>query len=214
MMRCLELYAGTQSFSKAARRAGHTSVTVDILPKFKPNIRHDIANWNYKIYPVGWFDMIWVSPPCEQYSKAKTRGARNLEFADSHVRKGWEIIDYFKPKYWIIENPATGLLYERMESIRPFQPRVITDYCAYGKDYRKRTVFWTNLPLKLKVCAGSGKCEGMIGEKHKMSIGNGTPQYNGGQNMTVWEKDSIPEALVDYIVGVAFTAYCAGESQT
>jgi hypothetical protein len=207
MMRCLELFAGTQSFSKAARRAGHTSVTVDLLPKFKPNIVTDILTWNYKIYPVGWFDVIWASPPCTEYSKAKTRGVRNLDHADKLVRKSLEIIDYFKPKYWLIENVGTGLLVDRMESIRPFMPRTFCDYCPYGTDYRKRTVFWTNLPLKLKVCAGSGKCPGMDGEKHRKSIGNGTPQYNGGQNMTVWEKDAIPEALVDYIVGVAFSSH-------
>jgi hypothetical protein len=121
------------------------------------------------------------------------------------VRKCWEIIDYFKPKYWLIENVGTGLLVDRMESIKPFQPRVFTDYCAYGKDYRKRTVFWTNLPLKLKVCAGSGKCDGMIENKHKLSIGNGTPQYAGGQHLTVWEKDELPEKLVDEIVRVAIS---------
>ena len=205
-MRCLELFAGTQSFSKAARRAGHTSVTVDILRKFKPNICHDILTWNFRIYKPGSFDFIWCSPPCTEYSKAKTRGVRNLDLADSLVRKCWEIIDYFKPRFWLIENVGSGLLVDRMESIRPFQPRMFTDYCTYGKDYRKRTVFWTNLSLKLKVCDGPGKCAGMIGNKHKLSIGNGTPQYTGERHLTVWEKDEIPEKLVDYIVSVAFSS--------
>jgi hypothetical protein len=204
-MRCLELFAGTQSFSKAVRRAGHKSVTVDILDKFKPNIVTDILTWNYKIYKPGSFDMIWASPPCTEYSKAKTRGVRNLDLADSLVRKSLEIIDYFKPKHWIIENVGTGLLVDRMECIRPFMPRIFTDYCPYGADYRKRTVFWTNLPLKLKVCGGAGKCPGMEGEKHKLSIGNGTPQYAGERHLTVWEKDAIPQKLVDEIVRVLLT---------
>ena len=205
-MRTLELFSGTQSFSKAMRRGGHKTMTVDILPLFKPNVCVNILEWNYKIYKPGVFDVIWASPPCNEYSKAKTRGARNLPLADSLVRKAFEIIDYFKPKIWIVENVGTGLLVDRMNSIRPGLNQYFVDYCAYGALYRKRTVLWSNIKLHMGLCAGAGKCPGMKGNKHIHSVGNGNAEYNGGRNLSVWEKDAIPEGLMDYIVAACATA--------
>ena len=177
-------------------------MTVDILPLFKPDIVADILTWNYQEYPPGMFDIIWASPPCTEYSKAKTRGERNLTLADSLVAKSFEIIDYFKPKIWIVENVGTGLLVDRMESIRPHLESVLVDYCSYGKPYRKRTIFWSNLAdqLDLKLCRGPGHCQGMTGTKHKGSCGNGTSTYNSVGISSVWEKDSIPVALIDSIL--------------
>ena len=40
----------------------------------------------------------------------KTTGVRKIDEANKIVLKTLEIIDYFKPKYWFIENPQTGLL--------------------------------------------------------------------------------------------------------
>ena len=73
-------------------------------------INTDILDWNYKVYPVGYFDFIWSSPPCIEYSIAKTTGVKKIIEANRIVKKTREIIDYFKPKYWTIENPQTGLL--------------------------------------------------------------------------------------------------------
>jgi hypothetical protein len=200
-MKTLEIFAGTQSFSKAVKRQSleNETITVDILNKFQPTIQTDILEWDYKTYPVGYFDVIWCSPPCTEYSKAKTRGIRNLELADSLVRKSFEIIDYFKPKYFIVENVGTGLLVKRMKDIRDV-PMYLVDYCAYGKPYRKRTALWSNIAFEFQLCAGVGKCLGMDGRKHKGSCGNGTRRYNQANISSVWEKDAIPERLVDYIV--------------
>ena len=201
-MRTLELFAGTQSFSKAVLRDDPTSrtTTVDILDKFLPHHRADILTWNYKMYKPGIFDVIWCSPPCTEYSKAKTRGTRNLELADKLVLRCFEIIDYYKPKVWILENVGTGLLVNRMESLRPGLNKYFVDYCAYGKPYRKRTVFWSNIELAMKSCAGVGKCTSMVGKKHKGSCGNGTTKYNSVGISSVWTKDAIPDLLMDYVV--------------
>ena len=202
-MRTLELFSGTQSFSKAIKRNSldNETITIDILDKFNPTIKVDILIWDYTIYQSGYFDIIWASPPCTEYSKAKTRGIRNLELADNLVKKSLEIIDYFKPKVFIIENVGTGLLVERMKNIRNI-PMFLVDYCAYGKPYRKRTALWSNVIFKFQLCSGKGKCEGMEGSKHKGSCGNGTKKYNEIGISSIWEKDSIPEKLVDYIVEV------------
>ena len=197
-MKTLELFSGTQSFTKGVRVLDSEAecITVDILDKFKPTIVCDILELDYKQWAVGEFDIIWCSPPCTEYSKAKTRGERDLEGADALVRKCFEILDYLKPPVWILENVGTGLLVRRMENIRPGLSRVFVDYCCYGKPYRKRTCFWSNKRFKLDLCPGVGKCNQMIEGRHKGSCGNGTSRYNGAGISSVWQKDSIPEELI------------------
>lgn len=201
-MRTLELFAGTQSFSKGVMRRSpeNEAITVDILDKFKPTHKADILTWDYTQYPVGHFDIVWCSPPCTEYSKAKTRGERDLELADTLVRKCFEIVDYFKPSVWIVENVGTGLLVKRMETIRAGLSSTFVDYCVYGKPYRKRTILWSNAPLHLGLCSGKGGCSQMDGGKHKGSCGNGTARYNAAGVKSVWEKDEIPAPLIDTIL--------------
>jgi len=111
--------------------------------------------------------MIWASPPCTEYSRAKSRGVRKLELANGIVKRTLEIIDYFDPEYYIIENPQTGLLKEqRFMSLLPFKD---VGYCKYGLSYRKRTRLWNNVeqwsprPLCQKDC--DSMAEG--GKRHK-----------------------------------------------
>ena len=59
------------------------------------------------------------------------------------VKKTLEIIDYFKPKYWFIENPQTGML-KKQDFIKDI-PHYDVDYCMYGGMLRKRTRIWTNI---------------------------------------------------------------------
>ena len=72
-------------------------------------------------YPQDYFNICWFSCPCTEYSKAKTRGIRDIEGANKLVLKSLEIINYFNPEYWYIENPQTSLLKKQifMESL-PF----------------------------------------------------------------------------------------------
>lgn len=201
-MRTLELFAGTQSFSKAVVRYDPTStvVTVDMLPRFSPTVLTDIRTWDYTQYPAGSFDVVWCSPPCTEYSKAKTVGERDLSGADAIVRRCFEIIDYFQPRIWILENPQTGKLPRRMTSIRPGLHAYVADYCAYGAVYRKRTAFWSNVPLKFSLCRGEALCPSMNEKRHIGSCGNTYPRYNIFGTLSVWEKNAIPEELVDSIV--------------
>ena len=63
-----------------------------------------------------------------------------MQTADEIVLKAREIIAYFDPKYWFIENPFSGHLKRRqiMEDVMHLAKKV--SYCMYGKEYRKNTL--------------------------------------------------------------------------
>ena len=55
---------------------------------------------------------------------------RKMDHADQLVLKVLEVIDYFQPRWWWIENPSTGLLKDR-----PYMaglPFVDLDYCQFS----------------------------------------------------------------------------------
>lgn len=168
----LVLFSGTGSVEKLLHRLYPNCeiVTVDNDPSFHPTHCVDIENWadgshsinNYTQYSKGEFDMIWASPPCTEYSMAKTTCARDLEGADARVRATLSIIENLEPAYWFIENPTSGnpigLKYrEVMKHLEPYAHDVT--YCHYGRKFRKPTTIWTNTPnLQLKRCSAKTPC--------------------------------------------------------
>ena len=139
--RLLELFSGTGSVGDVARELGYEVISLD--RDMKATIQIDIMDWDPRVYPTKYFDVIWASPPCTEYSRAKTTGVRDIAGANAIVEKTLDILEYFEPKYWIIENPQTGLLKDQlcMWGI-PFKD---VDYCRYGLPYRKRTRIWNNV---------------------------------------------------------------------
>ncbi|MFM7984943.1 MAG: hypothetical protein ACKPKO_37040, partial [Candidatus Fonsibacter sp.] len=108
-----------------------------------PDIQTDILDLDYKTYSPHDFDAIWASPPGTDYSMAKTTGVKNIEEANKISQRTIDIVRYFDPKYWIIENPQTGNLKEpEFVTDLPFND---VDYCKYGMPYRKRTRLWNNV---------------------------------------------------------------------
>lgn len=170
-MRCLELFSGTKSVGKAICH-DYEVISVDICNKFQPTHNENVLTWNYKQYPPNYFDAIWASPPCTEYSILKNNTGMNvnLELADSLVLRTFEILDYFNPKRWYIENPHTSLL-----KSRPFMMGLdfyAVDYCRFSNwGYRKRTCIWTNVKFDHILCEGEGKCPNMNGRFHRVSFG-------------------------------------------
>jgi hypothetical protein len=147
-MKVLELFSGTESFSKVAREKGHDVFTIDNDPQHNPDLCKDILDLTIKDIPFKP-DIIWSSPPCPTFSIMSN--FREWDFPHprtsraclhlAHVLKTLELIKELMPKYWIIENPR-GLLRKF-----PFMIELNRDtvtYCQYGTDYMKPTDLWNN----------------------------------------------------------------------
>jgi hypothetical protein len=144
-MRVLELFSGTGSVGKVCRAKGWEVVSLDLKGA---DINTDIMNWDYaSAFPVGHFDIIWASPPCNTFS-ALARCLFTKEVMTDRItniglpilRRAEAIIDYFKPQYYFMENPQTGLMKNYVT--RPYYD---VDYCMYSNwGYKKRTRIWTN----------------------------------------------------------------------
>tara|TARA_R110001606_G_scaffold377014_1_gene535917 strand:+ start:64 stop:735 length:672 start_codon:yes stop_codon:yes gene_type:complete len=179
-MRVLELFSGTGSVGKVCKKLEWDVVSVDmILPA---DHRIDIMEFDYKQYPKDYFDIVWASPPCIAYSrlqncwKGRMRNGKiftkediddMMNESDKLVLKSFEIIEYFNPKSWYLENPQTGRLKDR--EIMKNKPFYDVDYCMYSDwGYKKRTRIWTNKKeFNNKLCDGSGLCGNMNDKQHK-----------------------------------------------
>tara|TARA_Y100000389_G_C17339250_1_gene452375 strand:+ start:43 stop:690 length:648 start_codon:yes stop_codon:yes gene_type:complete len=162
MIHILELFSGTRSVGNAfGRKYKNCKVmSLDIDGKFNPTIQKDILKWNYKNCNFSHFDIIWASPPCTEYSIAKTIGSRKLDKADSIVKQTFKIIKHFKPTYWFIENPGGGGLLSKRPFMTKYRKYLNTCcYCKYGSKYKKPTCIWTNVEnMCLKYCTKDTPC--------------------------------------------------------
>ena len=165
IMRVLELFSGTHSVGNVCKELGWEVISLDLKGA---DINTNILEWEYTHYPVGHFDLIWASPPCDTFSALRrTWIGRKLKCHHGEVctpellqhdmdtiglpilRKTEEIIDYFNPTYYFIENPQTGNMKRYLT-----RPHYDVDYCKYSDwGYQKRTRIWTNLKGFIpKVC--------------------------------------------------------------
>ncbi len=104
-MKILELFSGTESFSKVARERGHEVFTIDMDQSFNPSLCKDILNVEVKDIPFKP-DVIWASPPCTAFSVASLRHYWKEGKPKSYktfiglaiVKKAIELIQELNPK--------------------------------------------------------------------------------------------------------------------
>lgn len=198
-MNHLELFSGTHSFGKVSSKMGYNVISLDrdlgaecpFGGEYisKHHIKEDIFTWDYKKYPKGHFQLITASPVCmwwsvlrlcnigrklKAYDKPLTREMieKDIETCGMPmVDKVFEIMEYFNPQYFIIENPSTGRMKEYIPESVPFYD---VDYCKYSDwGYKKGTRFWTNIEgFKPKTCKKD--CDNMVGNAHLKGV-EGTP---------------------------------------
>tara|TARA_R110001632_G_scaffold182059_1_gene302113 strand:+ start:91 stop:753 length:663 start_codon:yes stop_codon:yes gene_type:complete len=214
-MNVLELFSGTGSVGTCCKELGWDVVSVDMEKKFNPTHLCNIMDFNYKQYSKNHFDIIWASPPCTSFSILQgswigrhkrvdgklvlfTQEQRDLDIieADKIVLKTLEIINYFNPEYWFMENPHSGCLKNR-EYLKDIQFYDV-DYCKYSNwGYRKRTRIWTNKKnWNNKLCKKD--CGYIIEGKHINNLGNAV-KINGvkiNKEFTQKDKYRIPPDLI------------------
>ena len=155
---------------KVGRELGHDVVALD--RDMAADIQTDIMDWDYRT----------ALPPCTEYSRAKSRGIRKIDEANEVVKRTLEIIEYFSPQCYLLENPQTGLLKDQpFMATLPFKD---IDYCKYGLSYRKRTRLWGNLPNWVPRPLCKGDCGSMDegGRRHREQA----------QRLPSGKRDSLP----------------------
>ena len=146
------------------------------------DIRCDILDWDFRAYEPKSFDFIWASPPCTEYSIAKTTGVRNIEQANPVSQRTIDIIIDLDPKYWVIENPQTGKL--KNQDFMNGLPFNDIDSCKYGMPYRKRTRLWNNIDCWQSRPLCKRDCNNMNAnrKRHKETAQRAPPSGREGRN--------------------------------
>ena len=209
-MRALVLFTGTGSVDRALERAGFVVDSLDINPKCKPTWCCNIMDWDdWRKFDIGEYDFVWSSPPCQQYSIARTtaKTPRDLEGSDRIVQRTLEIIRHIRPKGWLMENPASGYLKTR----EPAQGLPWRDvcYCMYSDGekhtYRKQTRLWGHLPTlePRNICTKKSPCPWSKDTgKHPTTAQRFTVKgMIKPCSFTLNQLYSMPEALCDDIAG-------------
>jgi hypothetical protein len=192
------------------------------------HIQVDIMKWDYKKdFKEGDFYLITASPVCMWWSKIRDCwiGIRNRKmknrntfitrediendinkFGKPMVDKVIEIIEYFKPSFYWIENPQSSKMKYYIEEKYPeYNIYYDFDYCKYSNfGYKKTTRFFTNIP-NINPLRCKKDCENLIETKdkkkiHKIALGSwgkkGTKQTGIGGGNNRLPSFRIPEKLI------------------
>ena len=146
-------YSG--NWSKPYKEAGYDVIQIDI----KHGI--NILEWDYKQIPKDQVYGILAAVPCTDYAisgavwfKDKDADGRT-EQSQKLISKTKEIIDYFNPVFWVIENPMS-----RIHKLNPwlgevkykFHPYEFAEYdpTPRNSQYQKTTWLWGNFNHPIK----------------------------------------------------------------
>jgi len=200
-MKILELFAGSRSIGKEAEKLNFNVFSSDINNFDKIDYVVNILEFDYTKVPFNP-DVIWASPPCTGFSVAALghhwTGGKNAYIPKTDTaklgielaKKTIEIINYYNPKYFFIENPR-GLL-RKMDFMNNFIRHTVT-YCQYGDNRMKPTDIWTNSNLwtPRKPCKNGDSCH--------ISAPRGS--RTGTQGLKgAYERSKIPELLCKEIL--------------
>ena len=63
---------------KVAKEMGHEVVSLDISNRYNPTYVSDILDFNFSLWPPGYFQMVWASPPVHHVEAAQLMLSRPL----------------------------------------------------------------------------------------------------------------------------------------
>lgn len=134
MKTILHLCADTGSDSKPYRDAGYNVICVG-----------KALGVEFYVPPKDVYGVI-ANPVCTEFSIAPGfHKERDLEKGMFLVNECLRIIEQAKPKFWVIENPASGRLKEFLG-----EPRMTYEPWHFGSPWTKKTALWGefNIPQK------------------------------------------------------------------
>ena len=140
MLRILSLFDYTGHWPAPWVNAGYKLTQLDLM------LGHDILRWKYKHFKPGHFDIILSAPPCTCFSHASSQSwcdfdlTGQTQFSILLVKKSLEIINYFQPRVWAIENP-TGRLDKLLPELKKFRLLHFHPW-QFGDPFFKHTVLW------------------------------------------------------------------------
>ena len=195
-MKVLELFAGSCSVGKAAKKLGYDVFSSDINNFEDIDYVVNILDFDVSKVPFQP-DIIWASPPCTGFSVAAIghhwaggKGAYipktdTAKLGIELVKKTIEVINHFQPTYWFMENPR-GVL-RKMPFMNEFTRRTVT-YCQYGDERMKPTDIWTNNDLWIprRMCKNGDPCH--------VAAPRGSKTGTQGRS-NAYERSKIPDEL-------------------
>lgn len=212
-MQTVELFSGTESFSKVARERSYKTFTVELSEMFEPDLRADILEVQRSDLPEK-IDVLWASPPCTTFSVAslrhywtdgKPKNAKTWH-GISMVLKTIDLIKEIQKDnpnlIWFIENPR-GML--RKQDFMQKLPRRTVTYCQYGDFRQKPTDIWSNLMFwcPRKVCSPGSTCHNSA----KRGSDTGTQGTAAGGKKGAVLRSQIPPDLFKEIFDVIDCQY-------
>lgn len=195
--RSLELFSGSATVSSVLEKHGFETWTIDNNPKLNPRICCDVLDLLPGQLP-SEFSFFWASPDCRFFSRdgnatlweKRVIKYRQYDYTplcyDSAralllVYKTIELIRYYKPVCWFIENPVGRMRHiPELKNFAPFRYGV--NYKQFGKPYSKETDIYSNVYLNFP-------------QKKVVIPGTGVMSVNSR-----YERSKVPELLVENIL--------------
>jgi hypothetical protein len=157
MKTVLSLFDYTGNWSRPYKEAGFSVIQIDL------KLGHDIMSWDYTNVSRYEVYAILAAIPCTNYALSGARWFKekdlngSTDLSNAIVRKTLEIINYFNPIIFAIENPMSRIhtcVPELGKPVLKFHPY---EYAGYdpipdNSKYKKRTWLWGKFRTPNKKC--------------------------------------------------------------
>jgi Site-specific DNA methylase len=162
-VKVLDLFCGLKGWSQPFAARGHDVVSLDLDPRFHPDIQADILEVEFaELAARGPYEIVLASPPCEGFTVMNiSKNWTGPEDEPPHmpksllaqqalriVRQTVNLIYYLDPQFWVIENPRAKL--RKLPIMTGLERRTVT-YCQYGDTNMKPTDLWGGFPPSLEL---------------------------------------------------------------